>query len=545
MEIAVDPHIPSYSGGLGVLAGDTLKACADLRVPVVGVTLLYRKGYFFQKLDEQGNQQELPASWYPGDHLRVLPQSVEVSIEGRSVRVGAWRLDVEGVTGFKVPVLFLDTDTRGNTDEDRALTDHLYGGDERHRLAQEIILGMGGVRMLRALGCGKIERYHMNEGHSALLALELLGEAKATGEAGFDFDRVRRSCVFTTHTPVPAGHDRFDYALVERLLGGAFGMDLVRMLAGADCLNMTSLALNASHYVNGVAKRHGEVSSDMFPHHAIDSITNGVHSYTWTCDSFRTLFDKHIPGWRSDSFALRYVLGISKDEIWAAHGEAKRTLIDRVNQTCNLGMDCDALTVGFARRATPYKRMDLLFSDIQRLRQIAKWQGPLQLVFAGKAHPRDQAGKELIRKVVAAARELAGDVRVAYLPNYEMDMARMLVSGVDLWLNTPRKPMEASGTSGMKAAHNGVPSLSVLDGWWLEGHIEGVTGWSIGSAAPQSGQDLDEARELYDKLEQVVMPLYYGNRDGWIDVMRHTIALNASFFNTHRMVLQYVLNAYL
>jgi starch phosphorylase len=356
---------------------------------------------------------------------------------------------------------------------------------------------------------------------------------------------VRRSCVFTTHTPVPAGHDRFDYGLVERLLGGAFGMDTVRMLGGQDCLNMTSLALNASHYVNGVAKRHGEVSREMFPLHTVDSITNGVHSHTWTCDSFRSLFDKHIPGWRSDSFALRYILGVGKDEIWTAHAEAKQKLIDQVNHLTNIGMDCGAFTIGFARRATLYKRTDLLFSDLQRLRRIAKDQGPLQLVFAGKAHPHDEGGKGLIRKVVAAARELDGDVLVAYLPNYEMDMARTLVSGVDLWLNTPRKPMEASGTSGMKAAHNGVPSLSVLDGWWLEGHIEGVTGWSVGSRAPQSGQDFDEARELYDKLEQAIMPLYYDNRDGWIEVMRHTIALNASFFNTHRMVLQYVLNAYL
>jgi len=311
-----------------------------------------------------------------------------------------------------------------------------------YRLAQEIVLGIGGVRMLRALGYEKLTRYHMNEGHSALLALELLRETRAAGHSDFSFDKVRPSCVFTTHTPVPAGHDRFDHGLVAHLLGGAFDMELVRMLGGRDCLNMTLLALNASHYVNGVAKRHGEVSREMFPLHAVDSITNGVHSYTWTCDSFRSLFDRHIPGWRSDSFALRYVLGVDNGEIWLAHAEAKQKLIVEVSRVSNVDMDSNVLTIGFGRRATLYKRAGLLFSDFSRLRKLTREQGRLQLVFAGKAHPRDQDGKDQIRRVVAAARELAHDVLIVYLPNYEMETARLLVSGVDLWLNTPRKPME-------------------------------------------------------------------------------------------------------
>ena len=545
MEIGIDSQIPTYSGGLGILAGDTLKACADMRVPVVGVTLLYRKGYFHQKLDTDGNQQELPMEWNPENHLRRLPATTDVSIEGRTVKIGVWRYDIEGVAGFKVLVLFLDTNIADNTPGDRALSDYLYGGDKRYRFSQEVVLGVGGVRMLRQLGYKNIRRYHMNEGHASLLVLELLRESKTNEQADFDYESVRHSCIFTTHTPVPAGHDKFDYQLVKSIMGDSFPLDFIRMLGGDDALNMTLLALNMSHYVNGVAKRHGEISREMFPTYTIDSITNGVHSYTWTNDSFRTLLGKHIPGWRADPLSLRYCLSIAKEEIWQTHTESKRRLIDHINQITNAGLDYETLTIGFARRATPYKRADLTFTDPQKLRQISKTVGKLQFVFAGKAHPKDEAGKYLIRKIIAASRELGADVAVIYLPNYDMDMARMLVSGVDLWLNTPRKPMEASGTSGMKAAHNGVPSLSVLDGWWLEGHIEGVTGWSIGTSAPFSNEDNAEAAELYSKLEYVIVPMYYNNRDRWIDVMRHSIAVNASFFNTHRMVQQYVINAYL
>ncbi|MBN2019054.1 MAG: alpha-glucan family phosphorylase [Sedimentisphaerales bacterium] len=545
MEIGIDSHIPTYSGGLGILAGDTLKSCADLRVPVVGVTLLYRKGYFHQTLDGLGNQQELPITWNPEEHLMRLTQTIDVGIEGRNVKIGVWRYDIEGVTDFKVPVLFLDTNIDGNDPEEKALCDFLYSGDQRHRLSQEIVLGIGGVRILKQLGYKNVQRYHMNEGHAALLVLELLRESKTDEKSDFDYDSVRHKCIFTTHTPVPAGHDKFDYELVKSIMGESFPADTLHMLGGSDELNMTFLALNMSHYVNGVAKRHGEISREMFPTYTIDSITNGIHSYTWTCDSFRALFEKHIPGWRADPLSLRYSLSIPKEEIWDAHKKSKNRLIDHINQTSNAGLDSEALTIGFARRATQYKRADLLFSDLEKLRQTAKNAGKLQFVFAGKAHPKDNAGKDLIRKIISASKQLGADVPVIYLPDYDMDMARMLVSGVDLWLNTPRKPMEASGTSGMKAAHNGVPSFSVLDGWWLEGHIEGVTGWAIGTSAPFSNEDNADAAELYSKLEYVIVPMYYNNRDRWIDVMRHSIAVNASFFNTHRMVQQYVINAYL
>ena len=384
----------------------------------------------------------------------------------------------------------------------------------------------------------------MNEGHASLLVLELLKERKEKEEVGWDFEGVRKSCVFTTHTPVSAGHDRFSYDLVKNVLMEYLPLEIIKMLGGDDQLNMTYLALNLSHYVNGVAKKHGEVSRGMFPGYSIDSITNGVHSYTWTSESFKRVFDKYIPGWTTDSFILRYSLGIPKQEIWEAHLESKKLLIDYVNKEANIGMDYETFTIGFARRATPYKRMHLVFSDIERIRRISRELGKIQFIFAGKAHPKDWPGKELTKKIFGVSSQLKDDVKMAYLANYDMEIAKMLTSGVDLWLNTPQRPLEASGTSGMKAVHNGIPNLSVLDGWWIEGHIEGVTGWSIGSKSIETGDDRDD-QEIYDKLENIILPMYYRERERWMDIMQHSIAFNASFFNTQRMVQQYVLNAYL
>jgi starch phosphorylase len=542
MEIGVDSSIPTYSGGLGILAGDTIKSCADLKVPMVAVTILYEKGYFNQKLDTQGSQRELPLEWNPKDVLKPLPNKVSVQIENRSVAIQAWQYDVKGISGHTVPVIFLDTDLKENSEYDRGLNDYLYGGDQWYRLLQEIILGIAGVRMLNRLGYTEIKKYHMNEGHASLLTLELLSERKRKEAPIWDFESVRDLCVFTTHTPVPAGHDQFPYDLAKRALGDFLPFDVLKMLAGEDRLNMTLLALNLSKYINGVAKKHGEVSQSMFPGYHIESITNGVHSYTWTCDSFKRLFNKYIPGWANDPFSLRYALNIPKIEIWAVHTEAKKKLIEYLNR----GFDYGALTIGFARRAATYKRADLIFSDIDRLIHISGDIGKIQFVFAGKAHPQDQPGKDLIKKIFSYINQLRDHIKVIYLENYDIELAKMIVSGVDLWLNTPQRPNEASGTSGMKAAHNGIPSLSVLDGWWLEGHIEGVTGWSIGpKAADVSSDTKNDAQELYEKLEKIIVPMFYNDRDKWIEIMQHSIAINASFFNTHRMVQQYVLNSYL
>jgi starch phosphorylase len=545
MEIAVDSRIPSYTGGLGVLAGDTIRSCADLRVPIVVVTLLYRKGYFFQGLDDEGNQKELPNEWNPRDFMRRLPCRVQVDVEARPVVVQAWEYSVRGTDGYHVPVIFLDTDLDENSEYDRRLTWWLYGGDEKYRLCQEVVLGIGGVRMLAQMGYQMIDRYHMNEGHSALLALELLNERRKENPATWDIDGVRTKCVFTTHTPVAAGQDQFSYELVKQVLPDFVPLDVLRELGGRDRLNMTLLALNLSHYENGVAKAHGRLSQAMFPGYHIDSITNGVYSPSWVCDSFKGLFDRYIAGWRKDPFSLRYALSILGEEIWDAHKQAKEELVDHINKETNAGMDYGTFTIGTARRATEYKRADLIFSDLERLRNIAREKGKIQLVFAGKAHPKDWAGKELIKRIFSVSKSLKGEIKVVYLQNYDVELARKLVSGADLWLNTPRKPYEASGTSGMKAAHNGVPSLSILDGWWIEGCIEGLTGWSIGSPHDAESNDKSDAASLYDKLENTIIPLFYGNKAKWVEIMRYSIAINASFFNTHRMVQQYVLNAYL
>ena len=434
---------------------------------------------------------------------------VFVPIAGRAVAVQAWRYLVRGVFGHAVPVYFLDTGLKENDSWEQSLTDALYDGDPRHRLCQEIILGMGGVAMLQALGYKHVSTYHMNEGHAALLTLALLeaesSQGNLAGATESDREAVRQRGVFTTHTPVPAGHDQFPVDLVRNILGS----ERVAALEEIQCvqdglLNMTSLALRLSRFVNGVAMRHGEISRGMFPNYPIDSITNGVHALTWTARPFRNLFDRYIPEWQRDNFYLRYAVKIPCAEVDRAHALAKRDLLAQV---------ASRMTICFARRATAYKRADLLFTDIDRLKSIADHAGPFQVIFAGKAHPQDESGKQIVRRIFDYATTLKDSARVVYMEYYEMDLARALCAGADLWLNTPQRPLEASGTSGMKAALNGVPSLSVLDGWWIEGHVEGVIGWSIDAAPDPKSDPFSEANSLYDKLEHTILPLYYGKPD--------------------------------
>ncbi|MCI0338802.1 MAG: alpha-glucan family phosphorylase [Acidobacteria bacterium] len=551
MEIGLEAGMPTYAGGLGLLAGDMIRAAADLKVPLIAVTLLHRKGYFYQLLDASGWQHEEAVEWAVDDFLQELPQRAAVTIEGRDVHIRAWKYEVAGVSGFKIPVYFLDTDLPENSVEDRALTHYLYGKDQRYRLCQEVILGIGGVRMLRVLGHDEIARFHMNEGHSSLLTLELLDEAARKARRSSitrdDIAVVREQCVFTTHTPVPAGHDQFPMELVERVLGRREIYDYKDVFCCEGLFNPTFLALNLSRYVNGVARKHAEISRSMFARYAIDAITNGVHAATWAAPSFQALYDRYLPGWRQDNFSLRSALSLPQLEVWEAHIQAKKALLHYVNRETNAGMDVDVLTIGFARRAAAYKRWELIFTDLERLKKIARQAGNLQLIFAGKAHPQDQGGKEQIQRLVQAKEALKLEIKIAYLANYDMELAKLMTSGVDIWLNTPQPPLEASGTSGMKAAINGVPSLSVLDGWWIEGHIEGVTGWAIGEEgreASASHDSVTEATSLYDKLERIILPMFYRERDRFLTVMLHAIALNGSFFNAHRMVKQYVLNAY-
>jgi starch phosphorylase len=544
MEIALAKTVPTYSGGLGMLAGDTLRSAADTGASMVAVSLVHRRGYFQQHLDAQGQQTESDVVWSPETTLPAANQVVAVTMQGREVLVRAWRFDVVGTSGHIIPVFLLDTDVEGNDPWDRRLTDHLYGGDTYYRLCQETILGIGGIALLHALGA-RPEVCHMNEGHAALLALGLLEDhldgipLRDATEA--DVKAVQQQCVFTTHTPVPAGHDQFGLDQMYIVLGN----DRASTIERFGCLhnglmNMTYIALRFSRYVNGVAMQHGKVSEQMFPEYTVHSITNGVHAATWLSQPFQQLLDTEVPAWRHDNQYFRSVYGIAPETISATHAIGKQRLFETVKQRTGVVLDQNILTLGFARRVATYKRASLLFTDAARLEEIAEKLGGLQIIFAGKAHPADNAGKGLIRDVFSsAAKANSSALKILYLENYDWELGEQLTQGVDVWLNTPLRPYEASGTSGMKAALNGVPSLSVLDGWWIEGCAENITGWAI--------EDLDhevhEAASLYDKLENSIAPLY-ADKAAWAQMQRHCIAMNGTFFNTHRMLGQYFANAY-
>ena len=531
MEVGLKASIPTYSGGLGVLAGDILKSAADLGVPMAGVTLLYRKGYFRQTFDDC-LQEALPVEWDPGKELTLLPNEVTVIIEERIVKVRAWCLEIQGRTGFTVPVYFLDTDLDGNTPEDRELTWYLYGGDERYRLCQEIILGSGGLRMLRDLGYSNIDDYHLNEGHAAFLLLELIREM------GYEnYDRVRERGIFTTHTPVSAGHDRFSWDLVNRVMHRSMAGRLRRMMPTED-VSMTEIApLQPLHKRRLETRGQQAMYGGRRLHHQRHPFAHVVSP------EMAGLFTKHIPVQRLSGLALR----IPVEEIRLAHGTAKKRLLDYVKATIGKDLDPGRLTIGFARRVAHYKRADLVLRDTERLVKAAG--GRVQFIFSGKAHPQDDPAREVLKKLLCEAQNMVGtDIPIVFIEDYDMDKAALLVQGVDLWLNNPIRPREASGTSGMKCALNGIPNFSVLDGWWIEGCVEGVTGWSIGPE-PKEGIDdrYDDAVDLDDlleKLEKVIIPAFYDTPDEWGKVMRGAIALNASYFNTHRVVREYCEKAY-
>jgi starch phosphorylase len=547
MEIALRPEIHTYSGGLGILAGDTVRSCSDLGLPSVFVTLMSRAGYFRQEITPEGEQREHPDVWDPAAFARPLPAMVGVEIEGRTVWVQPWLYVHENPKGQDVPVLLLDTDLDQNEAQDRQLTHWLYGGDEVYRLKQEVILGIGGVRALHALGFA-IETYHMNEGHAALLTVELLRRFRRAENAnvlpanGAEAARVRDLCIFTTHTPVDAGHDRFSYDLFRRVAGKIIAVEELQAYAGADALDMTRLALNLSAFVNGVAHRHAETTRAMFPGYDIRAVTNGIHPETWAHPAFAALYGKLFAQWWHDPLMLMRADQLPDDDIWSAHAAAKADLCRLVRETVGTEFDPEVPIIGFARRMTGYKRPSLLFSDVERLAAIAE-RHPFQVVMAGKAHPRDASGKEMIRKIHEMIRQLSNKVPIAFIPNYNMTVGKALVAGADIWLNTPLPPLEASGTSGMKAALNGGLNLSTLDGWWIEGCVDGVTGWSIGGGDGAPGEQ--DAEALYARLEGDVLPLYYHDRVRWIAMMKQAISKIASYFNSHRMMRRYATEAYI
>lgn len=549
MEIAMENSIPTYSGGLGVLAGDTLCSAADIGLPLVGVTLVSRAGYFRQVLDAEGRQHEESDVWNPQEHATPLGAMVAIHLAGRVVWIQGWLYVLQGRGGGRVPVILLDTDLPQNASEDRSITDALYGGDVENRLKQEIVLGVGGVRLLRALGF-RLRHYHMNEGHSAFLTVELLNMHRYEAadvhpdESPYEVPRVRSLCNFTTHTPVEAGHDRFSYDLVAHMLDDGIDREVLQRYGGASELNMTELALNFSGYVNGVARQHASISRRLFPGHDVHSITNGVHPLRWTAAPWVSLYDELLPGWSHAPEILNRADRFPDNRIIEAHEKCRGLLLQHVQQSVGVRLNPLLPVIGFARRMTSYKRPALLFQDMEMLRSIAR-RTPFQVLMAGKAHPQDSGGKQLIQELRQRMQQFAGEVPMVFLPGYDMDLSRLMVSGCDIWLNTPLRPYEASGTSGMKAAFNGVPQLSVLDGWWIEGCIEGVTGWSVGDGSESSNGGDGEA--LYRKLGQAVLPLWHegaGRSAAWVAVMKGAIARNASYFNSHRMLRRYAAEVY-
>ena len=547
MEVAIENDANTYAGGLGVLAGDTLRAFADSDIPAVGVMPLNDAGLGEQHI-EDGTQTYEAADWDPAEFFDPLDVSVTVTLGGESVIVGAWRYDVETATG-SVPLVALDTDRPENPEWARSLTRPVYGVglDRDDALAQEAVLGIGAVRVLDALDYD-VHTYHLNEGHASPLVLELLRRT------GINPDAVRERCVFTTHTPVEAAHESYAYDRLNELLDFPEALACVREQTDAESYHTTRVALAFSRYANAVSKRHQWVTHDLFPDYRehIDAITNGVHVPTWLGTHVADCLDAYIDGYRRAPSRLRHATLIGDDDLWAAHQAQKRDFFDLVAERTGVDLDADVLTLGFARRAVPYKRPTLLFEDTDRLKRIAAHANGLQVVFAGKGFPGDDAGDDLVAEVHDHIDALSGDVPMAYLPDYDLEIGRRMTAGVDVWLNTPRRPREACGTSGMKAALNGVPQLSTLDGWWVEGHVADTTGWRIGPPPfdPET-QSLSDAAEddvdstaLYDRLADDVLPAYYADRDHWLDVMRNCIALNGAHYHAGRMLDEYRASAY-
>lgn len=544
MEIALESAIKSYSGGLGVLAGDTLKSAADMKVPMLGITILNKQGYFKQKINKQGEQIE-KADNYNYKKFKKIKARTSVKIGHDKIVIQAWEYLLEGRDANHLPIYFLDTDLAVNKNKYRRLSGQLYRADLDYRLMQEIVLGRGGVKILKALGYKNINKYHLNEGHAALATIELFLNSKAKTRSK-KIAEIKEKCIFTTHTPIKAGHDTFSLKLAKDLIKD-FPYSLPNLIKNKE-LNMTELALYFSSYVNGVAFSHQEVSAKMFPDHYINSVTNGVHSRTWTSPEFQKLFDQHIPTWRHDSLSLRNAFNIPTNEIWQAHQRAKKRLFDYIYKKQGEKLKLNTFTLGFARRFTGYKRSTLLFYDMKELLRINKEVGVIQIIYAGKAHPRDDDGKEMIKEIHNLKEKYKKQIKIIFLENYDLDTAKIMIPGVDVWLNTPLPPNEASGTSGMKAAHNGVPHFSTLDGWWIEGFINRKTGWSIGdrrSTLDPKTLNAKDASNLYDKLATRIIPRYYNRPDNWRETMRYTIAINASFFNSERMLQQYIQSAYL
>jgi len=527
MEFALDPAIPNFAGGLGVLATDMMKSCADIGVPAVGMSIIYHLS------DDPAQAFDI------SKYFEKVSETVGITIENRKVKVGAWKYEIKGLKST-VPVYFLTTFFPENERWDRDLTKNLYPNNAYTRIAQEAILGYAGLRMLRALGYNDIEYFHMNEGHAAFLTLERFKET------GFDDEKTKQSCRFTTHTPVAEGHDHFEYSLASQVLRDKLPWH-IKKLGGEKHLNMTRLALNLSGKANGVSQKHREVCGKMFPKHEFLGITNGVHHRTWVQGAMKSLFDKNLKGWEEDPYMFAKAVDLPDKDLKKAHDKNKKELINLINKNPKYFpypedslekddyFDEKTLTVTFSRRFVPYKRPLLLFYDLNRLREIGYRK--LQIIYSGHCNPHDQFCNNIMKELKDYEKALRGQVRLAVMPDRNLDTTALLAAGSDVWLNNPEPPLEASGTSGMKAAMNGGINLSVADGWWIEAYEKNPeSGWTFGTDV--SGHDQIDAEELYNKLDEIIN-IYYNQTPKWLSHMKKAIALGA-YFNTHRCVTEYM-----
>ena len=533
-EIGLWSDLKTYSGGLGVLAGDHVKSAADAGIPLVGVTLLYREGYGTQQLDNLGNQTETFPNLDPNQHMTKTSIEFSLNLDNTQIKISVWKVEIEGISGHVVPVYFLDTFHEDNTPEHCSLSGRLYGGDDNTRIRQEYILGVGGVKLFDFID-EVLSGIHLNEGHCTFALLELL-------EKGWTRQYLSDHTLFTTHTPVPAGHDRFDWDLVRQIIGDKLPQDAIELVKiagdsenGNRC-SMSHLAVGLCTSVNAVSKLNAEVASNMFANRVITPITNGVHHMTWTSDSMSTLFDKFIPGWKENPNLLQNANNLPNHELVKFREQARELLRNRVKNDTGVELFKDRLTIGFARRFATYKRANLVFHDLERLTKIGA--DKIQFVFSGKAHPRDNGGKDLIRSIFESASNIESTIPVAFLEDYDMQIGLDMTSGVDIWLNNPIRPMEASGTSGMKAAMNGVPNCSILDGWWPEACIHGKNGWAIGSAEDDRN-DIRDANNLYNVIENEVLPVWESGIDNWANIMKSSIVASSNFTG-NRMIQDYL-----
>jgi len=533
-EIGLWSELHTYSGGLGVLAGDHVKSAADAEIDLIGITLLYREGYGRQHIDQDGNQSETFAAIDPADHLIDTGLELMLPLDGTTIYSRVWKVEVVGITGHIVPVYFLDTHHPKNSDYHSMLGARLYGGDDEVRIRQEYLLGVGGLRLLNLLRI-ELDGLHLNEGHCTFALLELLNKGWTRNDLG-------KKVLFTTHTPVPAGHDRFNWDSVKAVLGDMLPEDAKQLVIDAgdpengERCSMSHLAVGLVSKVNAVSNLNAIVASGMYGENHIHPITNGVHHITWTSPPMAELYDNQLPNWKGDPTQLGYSGKLSDEDLFAAREKNRSIFRELVKASTGVELHKEKLTIGFARRFATYKRANLVFSDIERLREIAG--GEIQFVFSGKAHPRDEGGKQLIRDIYGSAKQIEGEIPVAFLENYDMDTGLAITSGVDIWLNNPIRPLEASGTSGMKAAMNGVPNCSILDGWWPEGCQHGVNGWAIGESEDDRDDERD-ANNIYSVLEHEVLPAWRQGSTVWANIMRSSIATSARFTGA-RMITDYL-----